>query len=117
MTKEQPEFMNNVMDQIQIIRKEDAGDKITLTMFAEWEKLLADVSCRTPKSANLLFKTSKSEWQREPLVIEKGLPQESIQLPRICLDHSLQLEVIGYAGTDPILTEVDIGSDNLYKVC
>ena len=101
------------MDQMEIISKEDAKYNKTLTMTGDWEEILSDIACKTPKSVNLLYKTSSAnEWQRTSLVIEKGLLQQSFHLPKICLDHSFQLEITGYAGTNPILTDLEVESDH-----
>ena len=45
--------------------------------------------------------------------MEKGLLQESFQLPKSCLSYSFQLEIIGYAGTNPILTDLDVDRGQL----
>ena len=45
--------------------------------------------------------------------MEKGLLQESFQLPKSCLSYSFQLEIIGYAGTNTILTDLDVDRGQL----
>ena len=117
MTKEQPEFRDDVMDKIKFAIKDE--ESFTLTVTGDWEEMLSDVSCKTPKSATLLFKTSsEKEWQRRPLVIdeEQGLLEESFQLHKTCSDYSFQLEISGFAGTDPIMTYIDVDSDIFSQV-
>ena len=117
MTKEQPEFRDDVMDKIKFAIKDE--ESFTLTVTGDWEEMLSDVSCKTPKSATLLFKTSsEKEWHRMPLVIdeEKGLLEESFQLHKICSYYSFQLEISGHAGTDPIMTYIDVDSDIFSQV-
>ena len=117
MTKDQPEFRDDVMDQIKIDRKVDAEEGDTFTLTGHWEDILNDMPCKTPKSAFLLLKSnSEKEWQRKSLVIDESLLQETFQLPDICLDHTFQLEINGYQGTDPIKTNVDTVKNIPFKV-
>ena len=117
MTREQPEFSEDVMDKIEFVSDDEETD--TLTVTGDLEEILSDVSCKTPESATLLFKiSSQTEWQRKPLVIdqENGLIEGSFQLYKTCSDYSFQLEIRGHMGTDPIRTYIDVDTETLSQV-
>ena len=117
MTREQPEFRDDVMDKIKFVSNDEETE--TLTVTGDWEEILSDVSCKAPESATLLFKTSsQKEWQRKPFMIdqEKGLLEGSFQLYKTCSDYSFQLEIRGHMGTDPIRTYIDDDTEILSQV-
>ena len=114
MTREQPEFREDVMDKIKFVSNDEETE--TLTVTGDWEEILSDVSCKTPESATLLFKTtSEKEWQRKPLVIdqEKGLLAESFQLYKTCSDLSFQLEISGHAGKEYTMAVICLCTKNI----
>ena len=107
MSKQQPEITENGIENVQITR--DVEDKSLVNVIGNWENILEDSFCQTPKTANILYKSDIDEdvWRKEMLAVNDRHFNVSIQLTNACLDYVFKLEIIGFPGTDPIIADIE----------
>ena len=104
MTRDQPEFTEDVLRQIKLRRARTAGGA-EVTVSGLWSDLLADGACRTPHQAVLRFRPQAGDdevgWEEQELDLSTVSLTARIQLEEFCLRHHFQLAVVGFPGTEP----------------
>ena len=112
MSRQQPEFTIDAMENVEIMR--DINDLGIVTVSGNLNDILVDKDCKTPKDAYILFKhDNDEEWMSEKIDVTKDSFENHLNLSEYCLEYKFQMEISGYPGTDPILADIDSGLESI----